>query len=229
MKKVFLLIALSFSIGVSSQSEQELVESTVSKDKIEGQIYFLAADELRGRKTGTAEIDIAASYLANAFRSYGVEPVDKENGYYQHIPFEKTGTAKNQSIKIGKDLFEEFIFFDRENLNVKGEAIYLGFGLAEDYKNKNLRGKIIIIQSGSPDKNDWRTAYRMRKEKLSLAKENGILGMIELISIDDDMWSRLDHNFSDVQMVVKKEKYRKRLCRNSYRKKISSQKITYAA
>ena len=103
MKKVFLLIALSFSIGVSSQSEQELVESTVSKDKIEGQIYFLAADELRGRKTGTAEIDIAASYLANAFRSYGVEPVDKENGYYQHIPFEKNlgNTLAQYSISFG--------------------------------------------------------------------------------------------------------------------------------
>ncbi|MGB5244166.1 MAG: M28 family peptidase [Lutimonas sp.] len=206
MKKVFLLIALSFTIGVSSQSEQELVQSTVNKNKIEGQIYFLASDELRGRKTGTAEIDIAASYLANAFRSYGVEPVDKENSYYQNIPFEKTGTSQNKSIKIGKDLFEEFIFFDRENLNVKGEAIYLGFGLAEDYKNKDASGKIILVQGGSPDKNDWRTAYRMRKEKLSLAKENGVLGIIELISTDDDMWSRLDHNFSDVQMVIKKEK-----------------------
>ena len=206
MKKVFLLIALCFSIFVSSQSEQSLVESTVTKNKIEGQIYFLASDELRGRKTGTPEIDIAASYLATAFRSFGVEPVDKENSYYQNIPFEKTSVSLNKSIKIGKDLFDEFIFFDRENLNVKSEAMYMGFGLAEDYNNKDARGKIVLVQSGSSDKNDWRTAYRMRKEKLRLAKENGVLGIIELISIEDDIWSRLDHNFSDEQLGVKKEK-----------------------
>ena len=67
----------------------EKVTSTVTKSKIEGHIYFLSDDLLKGRETGTPEIDIAASYLANTLRSYGVRPNPMNNTYYQDVPLEK--------------------------------------------------------------------------------------------------------------------------------------------
>ncbi|MFD1315663.1 M28 family peptidase [Namhaeicola litoreus] len=205
MKIVFLSLSLLITLLCSSQTEKELVESTVNKFKIEGQIYFLASDELRGRKTGTPEIDIAAAYLANAFRSYGVEPGDKENGYYQNVPFEKTSRAKSQSINLNDEILNDLILFDKTNINFKGEAIYVGFGLSDDYKNKNVNGKIVLLEAGSSEKNEVRSALRFRKEKTKLAKENGALGIIELISAEDEMWSRLDHNFNDEQLVMKSD------------------------
>ena len=64
-----LLIATS---TLFSQTEKEKVESTVDKNQIEGHIYFLADDVLKGRATGSAENKIAAPHQANTLRGYGV-------------------------------------------------------------------------------------------------------------------------------------------------------------
>ena len=53
------------TITLYSQSEKEKVETTITKNKIEGHIYFLADDLLKGRQTGTPENKIAAVYLTN--------------------------------------------------------------------------------------------------------------------------------------------------------------------
>ena len=63
----------------------EKVTETISKSDIEGHIYFLADDVLKGRATGSPELKIAASYLANSFRRYGVKPNPKTGNYYQEV------------------------------------------------------------------------------------------------------------------------------------------------
>jgi len=77
-KASLLLLALALSIAIQAQTEKAKVMETTSKASIEGHIYFLADDLLKGRETGTAENKIAASYLANTLRSYGVKPTQKQ-------------------------------------------------------------------------------------------------------------------------------------------------------
>ncbi|MDO1499986.1 M28 family peptidase [Winogradskyella maritima] len=69
-------------------TDQQITEATVTKADIEGHIYFLADDLLKGRDTGTPENKIAASYLANTLRSYGVKPNPKSGDYYQKMTLE---------------------------------------------------------------------------------------------------------------------------------------------
>ena len=64
----FLILLLLLGNLLSAQSDRDMVMETVNKSTIEGHIYFLADDLLKGRETGTPENKIAASYLANAFR-----------------------------------------------------------------------------------------------------------------------------------------------------------------
>ncbi|MFT4851442.1 MAG: aminopeptidase YwaD, partial [Sediminicola sp.] len=68
MKYVTLLIALFSFLSTFSQSDKERVLETVKKNVIEGHIYFLADDLLKGRETGSPENKIAASYLASTLR-----------------------------------------------------------------------------------------------------------------------------------------------------------------
>jgi hypothetical protein len=82
LKKTRLLLALALSITIQAQTEKAKVMETTSKATIEGHIYFLADDLLKGRETGTAENKIAASYLANTLRSYGVKPNPKTGTFY---------------------------------------------------------------------------------------------------------------------------------------------------
>src|SRR5690606_34575777 len=113
MKKHFLIsIALFAFLNVFSQSEKEKVVSTITKNKIEGHIYFLADDLLKGRETGTPENKIAASYLANTLRSYGIKPVNnsvmkgsKTERYFQEIKLNKFSPVKRLVLAIdGKEL-----------------------------------------------------------------------------------------------------------------------------
>ena len=51
----FIAILIISTTTLFSQTEKELVESTITKSSIEGHIYFLADDLLKGRETGTVE------------------------------------------------------------------------------------------------------------------------------------------------------------------------------
>ena len=73
----FFLTFLFIGNLLVAQSEQDKVLETVRGSTIKGHIYFLADDLLKGRETGTPENKIAASYLANTLRAYGVAPNPK--------------------------------------------------------------------------------------------------------------------------------------------------------
>ncbi|WP_411768159.1 M28 family peptidase [Winogradskyella sp. A3E31] len=87
-----LLALLSLScktqVKVAEPTDKELTEKTTTKSDIEGHIYFLADDLLKGRETGTPENKIAAAYLANTLRSYGVKPNPESGDYYQRMTLE---------------------------------------------------------------------------------------------------------------------------------------------
>jgi len=101
MKRIILIFLFPlFGQIIIAQTEIEKVNSTVSKNEIESQIYFLASDELKGRETGSQEIDIAAAYLANMLRKYGVKPIGENNSYYQNVQLEKISPAKHLEIEL---------------------------------------------------------------------------------------------------------------------------------
>jgi hypothetical protein len=46
-------------------------------------LRFLASDELKGRSTSRPEIHIAAKYISETFRSFGVKELDGIDDYFQ--------------------------------------------------------------------------------------------------------------------------------------------------
>lgn len=201
------LFVLSVIVSATAQTDFDLVKSTVTKNDIKGHIYFLASDELRGRETGSPEIDIAASYLANSLRRYGVKPAGKNQSYYQNVALEKVSTPKQISLLINELNIDEFITFKVNKTNFKGDVIYLNFGLEEDYKNKNVKGKLIITKTGDPKKPEAKASYSNSLNKAKIAKEKGAIGLIELSNLNDKQWNRYSHYFNGTktQIVQKKE------------------------
>lgn len=206
--KNYLLIAISllFSATFFAQSDKEIALDIVTKNKIKGHIYFLADDVLKGRATGSPELKIAASYLANQFRSYGVKENPMTGTYYQTVKLKETSPAKGSSININNNAIKQFTILSGANITLNNKAVNVGFGLEEDYKNVTVKGKFVLILAGSPKANDIRTTFGLRSKKQQLAKKNGAIGIIELVQTDDAMWSRIDHNFSGSSLsIVKKE------------------------
>ncbi len=196
MKKTILLACLcAVSLQFNAQTEAQKTTSTVSKSNIEGHIYFLASDELKGRETGTPEIDIAASYLASSFRRYNVKPANN-GSYYQEVKLEKVTKATKMSVVLNGKTSTKVLPIKGANTNFDGQSIYVNYGSASDYKKKDVKGKFVIVKAGYEGKTDARSAFGARNEKLKLALEKGALGLIELSGLNDQVWNNFDHFFN---------------------------------
>ena len=202
MKKLALVITLAFAFTLTAQTEKEKVSETISKADIEGHIYFLADDLLKGRETGTPELKIAASYLANILRGYGVKPNPKTGNYYQEVKLKRVSPPKEASISINNQSLSDFVFLDATPLTSDTEAIFLNHGLEDDYINKDVNGKVIIVKAGSAETKDTRAAFGLRRQKQKLAQENGVTAIIELLNTDANMWNFIDHNFNEPSLSI---------------------------
>ncbi len=202
MKRLLLLITCISAFTISAQSEKEKVIETVNKSDIEGHIYFLADDVLKGRATGSPELKIAASYLGNAFRRYGVKPNPKTGNYYQDVKLKRVFPPSEVSIEIDTQKIEDYAFVFPSPIEAEGDAIFLNFGMEDDYKSKDVKGKVIVIKAGSADSDDTRAAFGLRSKKQQLAKDNGVVAIIELLNADENMWSFIDHRFNSAQLMI---------------------------
>jgi aminopeptidase YwaD len=202
MKKLALLLTLGCAFTLTAQTEIEKVTENISKSEIEGHIYFLADDVLKGRATGTPELKIAASYLANSFRRYGVQPNPKTGTYYQEVKLKRVSPPKNASIEINNQVITDYVFINAASMTSDQGAIFLNYGLANDYIGKDVKGKVIIVKAGSDETKDARAAFGLRRTKEKLAKDNGVTAIIELLKTDDNMWSFIDHNFNGPSLTV---------------------------
>lgn len=203
-KAIGILMLLSI-IRLSAQTDQELAKTTVDKNEIEAHIYFLTDDLLKGRETGTEGLKIAASYLANVFRSYGVQPNPLNGTYYQEVSLIKK--MPPVQIKLSLDNAEYSAVAPLESISAmyKGEAVNVGYGLESDYTGKKVEGKFVICKGGSEAGNTARDAWRLRMQKQSLAKEKGALGVIELLQANAEMWGFIEHDFNSTQFSVAKD------------------------
>jgi hypothetical protein len=85
MKSIYLLlfiVALAF-ISCSSSEATNPTLPEISDEDVLTHITFLASEEMRGREAGTAEEAVAANYIADLFRSYGLDPAGEEGTYFQ--------------------------------------------------------------------------------------------------------------------------------------------------
>lgn len=202
MKYLLLSLICLFHLSIFSQNDIEKVRETVNKSTIEGHIYFLADDLLKGRETGSPELEIAASYLANTLRSYGVNPNPNNGTYYQQIPLERSSPSDKVTIEINGTPIKDYVLIKSALLSHTGNAIYLGYGLDDDYKNINVKGQVIIVKAGSNSTKDSRAAFRLRRKKQELAKQHGVKAIIELLPADSNMWSYIEHNFNTPKLDV---------------------------
>ena len=203
---IVFLIALSLTINLKAQSEKEKVIETTSKAKIEGHIYFLADDLLKGRETGTPENKIAASYLANTLRSYGVKPNPKTGTFYQDVKLERVSLPTKVAIEINGKQIKEYALIQTAVIDTNTDVVYLNYGLENDYKDKNVSGKIIVIKSGDIETKALMGAFGLVDKKQELAKANGVVAIIELLDSDKNTWERIKHYFNKPRMIVAKNK-----------------------
>lgn len=200
----FILFLLAGSF-LWAQSDQDRVMETVHGNTIKGHIFFLADDLLKGRETGTPENRIAASYLANTLRSYGVQPNPASGDYFQEVPLERSFPATRSAIEIEGLQAVQTAGMQISNMSYEGDFVYAGYGLEGDYEGLDVEGRVVLIKAGDASGGDVQRAFPLLKEKRDLARSRGALAIVEFIQAQDQMWGYIDHEINGPRIALEKE------------------------
>lgn len=92
--KNFSFLLLVLLSACSSQDQQNHLNSDITSADITEHIGYLASDELKGREAGTANEAVAANYIADLFRDFGLEPAGDNKTFFQEFTI-NTAKLKN--------------------------------------------------------------------------------------------------------------------------------------
>ncbi len=159
-------------------------------------IRVLAAEEFRGRKSGSPEYRKAAEYVAAKMKEYGLQPAGEKGTYFQTVPFKSvTDFNPPNRLEITAPLKRAYVpgrgrdFIPAMGTGSgisQGPAAFAGYGVTSekpawnDYDGLDPKGKILIVLPDGPEAlgdaaKDWTL-----EKKVKLAVEKGAAGMIEM-------------------------------------------------
>jgi len=164
-----------------------ITQSDIIPSEFEKHIRFLAADALQGRATGTVGNDVAAAYIAEELRSYGVQPAEKLGSYFQPVTLAKTKPSNEGALVIKDQTYsfgDNLIFISGEIELTESKVVYAKHGWVEDgrddYDGLDVSGKIVIVEPGKEVGEGPQQTFSYGRKKQAIAKEKGAIAIIEL-------------------------------------------------
>src|ERR1022692_557619 len=162
-------------------------------------IKFLASPELRGRNTGSPELEKAAAFVERNYRQLGIKPVGKS--YLQPFPvttdaalgkanrFQFTENGKATTLHCPG----EFVPFNFSQTGpMAGSVVFAGYGITapeysyDDYAGLDVKGKVVLVLRHEPQESDPKSVFEGKTltqhaqfaAKATNAKLHGAAGVI---------------------------------------------------
>lgn len=181
---------------------------TIQGPNILGHVNRLASDEFEGRAPGTKGEDLTVKYLIEQFKAVGAAPGNPNGTYTQSVPL--VGYLTTPKIDLTTDqkpipfaYLDDFVHdYPRLTPSVEiksAEVVFAGYGITapqfgwDDYKDADVRGKLVLVLSGEPSraiagdakkldpgffKGVVRTNYSTREFKYEEARRRGAAGLL---------------------------------------------------
>ncbi len=145
-----------------------LFAAELSPTEYLGYVKYLASPEMRGRATGSPELEKAAAFIRDQFHSLNLKPLNGDS-YYQD--FEVTTSARlgprnqlkysngreKQTLKSQQD----FVPLNLSSAgHVTGEVVFAGYGITapeykyDDYAGLDAKDKIVLVLRHEPQEFD---------------------------------------------------------------------------
>ncbi|MBI5914031.1 MAG: M28 family peptidase [Bacteroidetes bacterium] len=162
------------------------------KTELENHLKYLASDELGGRRTASKGEQLAAGYIARQFQSAGVKPAPGQPDFFQKVPFEIV-KPPNGILAVESETFnagDNLLIINGKPIETATEAVFAGYGWVDeatgvdDYKDLDVRGKIVFTITGKPDSSSPMDVYEAMPEKQRLAAERGALALFEVYRVN---------------------------------------------
>jgi hypothetical protein len=163
-------------------------------------IKFLASKDMKGRATGSPELEKAGNFIAGKFREFGLKPADPK-GFYQ--AFQVTTNARLGKanrfhvVESGRTTIlhfpEDFIPFNFSSAGkLTGAVVFAGYGITapeynyDDYAGVDVKGKVVLLLRHEPQEFDEKSVFAGKSytrhtqfaSKASNAKNHGAIGVI---------------------------------------------------
>src|SRR5215471_2762294 len=161
-------------------------------------VKYLSSPELRGRLTGSAELEKAANFLRARYESFGLKPVG--GGFEQAFPVTTDARLgpRNKFSVVDKGATttlqsEDFIPFNfSQTGSLSGAVVFAGYGITapeynyDDYAGVDVKGKIVLLLRHEPQESDSNSVFEGKTytqhaqfaSKASNAKMHGATGVI---------------------------------------------------
>src|ERR1700744_838857 len=133
----------------------------ISPELAKQHLSIIASDEYEGRETGKPGADKAAHYIANEFKSIGLQPI-VNGSYFLDIPVVQNSFKVNSFSVNGTALTAGKDFMARGGAGTKTidakDVVFIGYGIGtdkyDDLKGIDITGKVVLyLSSGEPMNN----------------------------------------------------------------------------
>ncbi|MDA3822413.1 MAG: M28 family peptidase [Bacteroidales bacterium] len=154
-------------LGACSPNPKDTLEQrsdNIALSEMQSITELLGHDLYEGRAPGTRGGELTEIYMKSLFKFMDLQP-GAEGSYFQ--PFVMKGFSNSGfSIDVGGTSLEYIddvvgtFSFEEENVSLKGEAVFVGFGIEtevwdwDDYKDLDVTGKIVITRVNDPGINN---------------------------------------------------------------------------
>jgi hypothetical protein len=118
-------------------------------------LSYLASDELLGRQIYTEGYGLAAQYIADHLKDWGVKSLNSDGTYFQPVKSKGYRVTRNSSVAIslpaGQKTFKhgDHVTFSasaggKQSVDFTG-AEFVGYGSPTDIQGRDLKGKLVVI------------------------------------------------------------------------------------
>ncbi len=174
---VALTVAIVIGWRLTAAAQPGTAEKgAIRTDDLKGWLSYLSSDELGGRGNFSEGLGVAAEYIADHLREWGVKPGGDHGSYFQRVAvlgIKNTGTARvtvemngqsrtftlGQGIELPKNMGVKRTF-------TADQVEFVGYGLLipgagiDDYKGRAVKGKVAVWLGAQGPKGLDATKYR---------------------------------------------------------------------
>jgi hypothetical protein len=156
------------SVARSLSAAEKAAAARLSTREISAHIRFLSDDLLEGRAPGSRGERLAARYTAAQLEALGFEPAGDRGSFFQKVPLvgitptlPNTVTFKAKSgpsteLRVPADLvIASGVQSDSAQI-ADAEIVFVGYGIVapefqwDDYKDVDVRGKVVLVMNNDP-------------------------------------------------------------------------------
>jgi len=159
---------LGASGGAPISTEQKNAAQRITLERLRGHIRFLASDLLEGRAPATRGDQFAEAYIQSQLEALGIRPGAPGGGWIQKVPLvvikpsfpapaqfrSERGTAKGAP---GDNFVAASGVQTPEARIEDAEIVFVGYGIVapefqwDDYKDVDLKGKVLLMMNNDPE------------------------------------------------------------------------------